>query len=63
MNHVTITIDMDKKCAECRKPGATGSGICIKCAGKAYNLKRPMKSAEGRMVQDRIRRLHPEQKP
>ena len=60
--NVTLTIDMDKRCAECRKPGATGSGICLKCAGRAYNPK-PMKSAEGRAVQERIKRIHAAEMP
>ncbi len=31
---VTITIDMDKKCSACRKPGATQCGLCLKCVTK-----------------------------
>jgi hypothetical protein len=30
-----ITIDEDVKCQRCRKPGATPSGMCLGCAGKA----------------------------
>lgn len=51
----TINIDMDKKCAECRKPGAVESGICLRCTSKALS-GRPMKSAIGKAVQDRINR-------
>lgn len=51
---VTITINMDKRCAECRKPGASGSGICIRCVTKAMDPKRKMHSAEGQSVQRRI---------
>ena len=51
---VMITIDMDKRCAECRKPGASGSGICIRCVAKAIDPKRKMRSAEGQSVQRRI---------
>lgn len=45
-----ITIDMDKKCAECRKGGAADNGICLKCTTKAMGAT-PMKSAQGRRVQ------------
>ncbi len=44
-----LTINMDKKCAECRKPGAANSGICLRCVGKIMRGQ-PMKSAEGRAV-------------
>lgn len=50
----TLTINMDKKCAECGKMGASGSGICISCVAKAMEGK-PMKSKVGKAVQDRIR--------
>lgn len=55
---VTINIDMDKKCAECKKPGAVASGICIACTAKAFGRK-PMKSQAGRAVQMRIRMSKP----
>ena len=32
-----ITIDMDKKCSKCRKPGAMPNGICMSCLSK--NMK------------------------
>lgn len=54
MSAVTITIDMDKKCAECGKGGAVPSGICMKCTTKAISNK-PMKSWQGRAVQKRWR--------
>lgn len=38
MSNVTFTIDMNRQCVECRKPGATGSGICLKCVGRAYGM-------------------------
>ncbi len=53
---VTIDIDMNKKCAECRKPGAVASGICLSCVTKAFYAK-PLKSAEGRAVQQRMRSM------
>ena len=49
----TLTIDMDKPCAECRQPGRTGSGLCLGCALKAIEGK-PMKSAEGKAVARRF---------
>jgi hypothetical protein len=33
----TIEIDMDRKCAQCKKKGATQNGLCLKCITK--NLK------------------------
>lgn len=51
-----ITINLDARCAECRKPGATPSGICLRCATKAMDPKRTMKSPEGRGVQERWQR-------
>ena len=50
-----IEIDLDKKCAECGRSGATPSGICLNCVGKAMADK-PMKSAQGKAVQARIKR-------
>lgn len=44
-----ITINMDKKCAECGKGGAAASGICLGCAAKAMGNK-PLKSKEARAV-------------
>jgi hypothetical protein len=52
-----IVVNMDKKCAECRKGGAVQSGICLGCTAKAMDLKRKMKSETGRAVQERFRRM------
>ena len=49
----TITIDMDKRCAECGKPGAVGSGICLRCTVNAMDAKTAMKSRQGKAVQAR----------
>ena len=49
----TIDINMRAACAECRKPGATGSGICLGCTAKAIHTK-PLRSKIGRAVQQRI---------
>ena len=51
---LTLTIDMDKRCAECGKPGATGSGICLACATKAISGQ-AMRSARGKEVARRVR--------
>ena len=51
---IIVTIDMDKKCAECRKHGALGSGLCMRCAGNAMDGNRAMKSREGRSLQRRF---------
>jgi len=50
---MTIEIKMDVKCAECRHPGATDSGICLKCVTAAFSGK-AMRSQQGRAVQRRI---------
>lgn len=55
-NIPTITINMDKKCAECGKGGAADNGICLKCTTKAMGPN-PMRSAQGRQVQQRWRAL------
>ena len=55
MTHYRFEINMDNKCAECGKGGATGSGICLSCATMAISGGK-MKSAEGRSVQARINR-------
>uniref|UniRef100_A0A6M3XZD6 Uncharacterized protein n=1 Tax=viral metagenome TaxID=1070528 RepID=A0A6M3XZD6_9ZZZZ len=38
-NVKTITIDLDKKCKKCHKPGALDSLYCLDCASKII-LKR-----------------------
>ena len=52
----TVTIDMDKRCAECKQGGATDSGICLRCATKAMGTM-PMRSPEGQAVQKRLRSI------
>jgi len=37
MNEAIIRVDLDKKCKQCKKSGATESGICLECINK--NLK------------------------
>lgn len=53
MVDVVLNIDMDKKCAECGKGGATGCGLCLKCCTKAMDFGRVMKSPQGRALQTR----------
>lgn len=55
--NVVLTINMDAKCAECRKPGATPTGICMKCAAKAMRPTARMKSEQGRAVQARYQSI------
>lgn len=31
----TITVDMDRACRRCRKPGAVNNGLCLRCIEKA----------------------------
>ncbi len=53
----TITIQMGKRCAECREEtGVAANGLCLKCTGKALN-GRAMKSPEGRIVAARFNEL------
>lgn len=52
--NVTVNINMDKKCLECSKGGATDSGICLPCITKAIRGK-PMKSVQGRSAAQRMR--------
>ena len=54
MTAPTITINMDKKCSECGKPGASDSGICLSCATKAIT-GRVMKSQAGKAVAARFK--------
>jgi hypothetical protein len=53
-DNFTITVDLDKKCAECGRGGAMPSQICLKCTGKAMSDK-PMKSWQGRAVAARFK--------
>jgi len=54
MTSFTINVREDRKCAECRKGFATDSGLCLTCVAKATRPK-PMSSAVGRAVQQRMR--------
>lgn len=49
----TLTIDMDKKCAECKKKGATPCGLCLNCILKCYDTK-PLKSDIGKKMQMKL---------
>jgi hypothetical protein len=48
MTAPTVTIE---QCAECRRPGATTTGVCLACAVDAIEGK-PMKSTAGQAVQN-----------
>ena len=50
-----LNINMDQKCVECSKGGATNSGLCLKCINRAANLKIVMRSHAGRVMQQRWR--------
>lgn len=54
MSIPTFTINLDKKCAECGKPGAAANGICLGCLTKAIQGK-SMKSGTGKAAQRRAR--------
>lgn len=49
----TITVNMDKKCAECGKGGAVDNGLCMGCTTKAI-AGEAMKSKIGKAVQGRF---------
>ena len=53
MSHIKLSIDMDKKCAECGNGGATGCGLCLKCCSNAMNPKAAMKTPHGLAMQAR----------
>ena len=59
---LVVHIDMDKRCAECGKGGATDSGICLRCATQAISGK-AMRSREGQIVQRRLAKLRPPKAP
>lgn len=48
-----ITLDYNKKCAECGKGYAAQNGLCLSCTGKAMKGKK-MKSAQGAIVAQRF---------
>lgn len=54
----TIRIDLDARCAECKKRGSgtAANGLCLGCTTKAIKGK-PMSSLEGRGVQARFNEL------
>lgn len=53
---VVLHIDLDKKCVECRRGGATPSGLCLRCCNKAL-LAKPMRTPQGRALQIRMREI------
>lgn len=55
--NVNITIDLDARCDECRQEGRCQNGLCLRCTTKAMGTK-PMKSATGRAVRERLRQMH-----
>lgn len=57
MTDLVLNINMDKKCAECGKGGATDSGICLKCCTRSMNPLHTMKSRQGKVVQARYAKI------
>lgn len=49
----TFTINLDKKCAECRQGGVADNGLCLKCTTRAIS-GRVMKTSIGKAVQQRF---------
>jgi hypothetical protein len=64
MSNTTITIDLEKTCAECRKKGAgvADNGLCLGCTTKAIKGK-AMRSAQGAAVAARFDDLKRNQRP
>jgi hypothetical protein len=50
VGQMNVTIDMDKACAECNRPGACPNGLCLTCSTAAIGGKR-MNSRQGRSLQ------------
>ena len=62
MSKYTLTIDMDKKCAECGKGGALPSGICLKCTTTAAYSQKPLKSLQAKAVRQRMNTMRANRK-
>lgn len=57
--HLTITCDLSKSCAECGKGGAVDNGLCMECTSKAMG-KGPLKSDVAKAVRKRLHNLRGE---
>jgi uncharacterized protein (UPF0335 family) len=57
----TITVNLDKPCAECGKGGAVDNCLCLACTALAV-AGRTMKSDEGKAVKARAHNLRPHEK-
>ena len=53
---IDLSIDIDKLCDECRKPGASESGLCMDCATRIVQGK-PMNSQTGKALTARWQQL------
>jgi len=53
--NISITINMDKTCAECGQKGAVPSGLCLSCTTKAMQ-NRAMRSEAGKLVAERFQK-------
>ena len=56
MHKNVVTIDMNRQCVECGKPGAMPSGMCLTCGAKALQGKK-MRTLHGQLLQNRVRQL------
>ena len=54
----TITVDMNRRCRRCRRPGAVNNGLCLRCiekaimAGEFDHILRPASENEGMAKND-----------
>lgn len=53
MERIEININLDRRCAECRRPGAADNGLCLPCSTKAITGGK-MKSPAGIAAQQRM---------
>lgn len=57
----TITINLDKKCRRCGKPGATDGGLCLKCISKG--IKAGEFDPILKPIREELLRIHGKQLP
>lgn len=50
---VTVEVDLDRKCLECHKGGATQSGVCLTCIAKAMG-DAPLNSSAAKAMRARF---------
>jgi len=59
MTNLTITIDMGRKCEECRKGGAVASGLCLSCTSRGNERESRWKTETGPLGATAIQQCSP----